>query len=64
MSVLGQPGQPHLLVSEPEDGLRRAMSLPAEDDCGVGDVSDEEGQVFYEALVECRAADPAHKDGR
>lgn len=62
VSVLEQPGQPN--VFEPREGLSRAMPLPADDDFGLDDVTDDEWQAFYEAVSEYRAPDPAHKDGR
>lgn len=52
VSVLEQPGQPHLLVFEPEEGLRRAKPLPAEDELVIEDVTDEEWEAFHEALAE------------
>ena len=52
VSVLEQPGQPNLLVFEPEEGLRRAMPLPAEDELVIEDVTDEEWEAFHEALAE------------
>jgi hypothetical protein len=52
VSVLEQPGQPHLLVFEPEEGLRRAKPLPAEEDLAIEDVTDEEWEAFHEALAE------------
>ena len=52
VSVLEQPGHSHLLVFEPEEGLRRAKPLPAEDELLIEDVTDEEWEAFHEALAE------------
>lgn len=52
VSVLEQPGQPRFLVLEPEEGLRQAMALPAEEDLVIEDVTDEEWKAFHEAIAE------------
>jgi hypothetical protein len=50
MSVAEQPHDPHLAVLEPEEGLRRALPVPAVDELTGIDATDQEWANFYKAI--------------
>ena len=52
MAVVEQPDQSHLLVLEPEEGLRRAQPVPTADELTPVDATDEEWAAFYEAIAD------------
>ena len=50
MSVAEQPHDPHLVVLEHEDGLRRALPVPAVEKLTGIEATDEEWANFYKAI--------------
>lgn len=50
MSVAEQSHDPHLVVLEPEEGLRRALPVPAAGELTDIEATDEEWANFYKAI--------------